>query len=83
VLRATKYDCPETNMNPAKVGYAVYYRSDPVTDRDGEGTPDRWQEKYRLNADDPSDAVKDCNGDGYTNIEKLAIESHFFGFTVG
>jgi hypothetical protein len=32
--------------------------------------PDKWEKKYGLNPNDPSDAVKDCNGDGYTNIEK-------------
>ena len=29
-----------------------------------------WEKKYGLNPNDPSDAIKDCNGDGYTNIEK-------------
>lgn len=32
--------------------------------------PDEWEKKYGLNPNDPSDAVKDMNGDGYTNIEK-------------
>ena len=32
--------------------------------------PDAWEIRYGLNPNDASDAVKDCNGDGYTNIEK-------------
>ena len=32
--------------------------------------PDAWEKKYGLNPNDPTDAIKDCNGDGYTNIEK-------------
>ena len=32
--------------------------------------PDAWEKANGLNPNDPSDAVKDCNGDGYTNIEK-------------
>ena len=32
--------------------------------------PDEWERANGLNPNDPSDAVKDCNGDGYTNIEK-------------
>lgn len=32
--------------------------------------PDVWEKKYGLNPNDPSDASLDCNGDGYTNIEK-------------
>lgn len=39
-------------------------------DSDGDGMPDAWEKKYGLNPKDPSDAVQDCNGDGYTNIEK-------------
>ena len=39
-------------------------------DSDGDGLPNAWEKKYGLNPNDPSDAVKDCNGDGYTNIEK-------------
>jgi hypothetical protein len=31
--------------------------------------PYAW-EKAMLNPNDSSDAVKDCTGDGYTNIEK-------------
>jgi hypothetical protein len=32
--------------------------------------PDEWELKYKLNPNDPSDSMKDLNGDGYTNIEK-------------
>ena len=39
-------------------------------DTDGDGMPDEWEKANGLNPNDPSDAVKHCNGDGYTNIEK-------------
>ena len=39
-------------------------------DSDNDGMPDEWEIRYGLNPNDASDAVKDCNGDGYTNIEK-------------
>ena len=32
--------------------------------------PDEWEKKNGLNPNDARDAIKDCNGDGYTNIEK-------------
>ena len=32
--------------------------------------PDEWEIANGLNPNDPSDANKDCTGDGYTNIEK-------------
>ena len=46
------------------------YKGTPVVDTDGDGMPDVWEVRYGLNPNDPGDAVKDCNGDGYTNIEK-------------
>ncbi len=40
-------------------------------DTDGDGMPDEWEKKNGLNPKDASDATADCNGDGYTNIEKF------------
>jgi hypothetical protein len=40
-------------------------------DSDGDGMPDWWEIKYRLNPNDPSDANGDLNGTGYTNIEEF------------
>ena len=51
-------------------GYPEYKEWQPYVDTDGDGMPDEWERQYGLNPNDPSDAVKDCNGDGYTNIEK-------------
>jgi hypothetical protein len=54
----------------SQVGGYPEYKGTPRKDSDGDGMPDKWEKKYGLNPNDPSDAVKDCNGDGYTNIEK-------------
>ncbi len=54
----------------AQVGGYPEYKGVPYKDSDNDGMPDAWEIKYKLNPNDPSDAVKDCNGDGYTNIEK-------------
>ena len=51
-------------------GYPVYRDWTPRTDTDGDGMPDEWENNNGLNPNDPSDANKDCTGDGYTNIEK-------------
>ena len=51
-------------------GYPVYKSTKALKDTDNDGMPDEWEVKYGLNPKDASDAVKDCNGDGYTNIEK-------------
>jgi hypothetical protein len=53
-----------------QVGGYPGYKGDPALDRDGDGIPDWWEIKYGLNPRDPSDATKDCNGDGYSNVEK-------------
>ena len=54
----------------SQVGGRPEYHGEPVADADHDGMPDWWEKKYGLNPNDPSDAVKDANGDGYTNIEK-------------
>lgn len=56
--------------HPQQVGGLPEYSGTPVLDSDGDGMPDAWEKACGLNPNDPSDAVKDCNGDGYTNIEK-------------
>lgn len=53
-----------------QVGGLPEYNGTPVLDSDNDGMPDKWENANGLNPNDPSDAVKDCNGDGYTNIEK-------------
>jgi hypothetical protein len=54
----------------SQVGGYPEYKGIPYKDSDSDGLPDEWEIKYRLNPFDPVDAVMDCNGDGYTNIEK-------------
>lgn len=53
-----------------QVGGYPEYKGEPYIDTDKDGMPDAWEKKYGLNPNDASDAIKDCNGDGYTNIEK-------------
>jgi hypothetical protein len=54
----------------SQVGGYPEYNGEPLKDSDGDGMPDEWELKYGLDPHDPSDAARDCNGDGYTNIEK-------------
>ncbi len=56
---------------PADVGGWPMYKADrSPTDSDQDGMPDEWELKYGLNPKEASDAVKDADGDGYTNIEE-------------
>lgn len=54
----------------SQVGGYPEYKGKPYIDSDNDGMPDEWEIRYKLNPRDPGDAIKDCNGDGYTNIEK-------------
>lgn len=56
--------------DPQQVGGLPEYKGKPYLDTDGDGMPDLWEKRYGLDPNDPSDAVQDMNGDGYTNIEK-------------
>lgn len=56
--------------DPAQMGGWPEYKGKPYKDSDGDGMPDEWEIANGLNPNDPSDANKDCTGDGYTNIEK-------------
>ena len=56
--------------NPNQVGGYPEYKGKAYKDSDSDGISDAWEIKYGLNPKDASDANKDLNGDGYTNIEK-------------
>lgn len=44
-----------------------------VVDSDGDGMPDDWEIANGLNPHDPSDAGKDCNGNGLTNLQEYNL----------
>lgn len=56
--------------DPLQMGGYPEYKGTPRVDTDGDGMPDEWEIANGLDPKDPSDANKDCTGDGYTNIEK-------------
>ncbi|MDW8849438.1 polysaccharide lyase [Flavobacterium sp. MMLR14_040] len=56
--------------NPNQVGGYPEYKGKAYKDSDNDGIADAWEKKFGLNPNDASDANKDTNGDGYTNIEK-------------
>lgn len=57
-----------TDIN--QVGGYPEYKGVPHKDTDNDGMPDAWELKNGLNPKDASDAAKDRNKDGYTNIEE-------------
>jgi hypothetical protein len=59
-------DCPKSPNFP----WPDYKTANVPVDSDHDGIPDDWEIKVGLNPKDPNDANADCNGDGYTNLEK-------------
>ena len=55
-------------------GWPAYRSARPPTDSDRDGMPDAWEKAHALNPHDASDAAKDRDGDGYTNIEEYVNE---------
>ncbi len=41
------------------------------SDSDQDGMPDKWEETYGLNPNDPKDATKDLNGNGVNNLQEF------------
>jgi hypothetical protein len=57
--------------DPAEVGgWLTIPPATACVDTDHDGMPDAWEQKHGFDLNDPSDSVKDFDGDGYTNIEE-------------
>jgi hypothetical protein len=57
--------------HPSQVGGYPEYKGTPYKDSDNDGMPDSWETAHKLNPNNAADAVKDRDGDGYTNIEEF------------
>jgi pectate lyase len=51
-------------------GYPNMKGGQPPVDSDHDGMPDVWEQKMGFHPQDPADAARDHDGDGYTNIEE-------------
>ncbi len=58
-----------TDIN--QVGGYPIYQGTPYKDSDNDGMPDAWETSHGLNPKDATDASKDRDKDGYTNIEEF------------
>jgi hypothetical protein len=44
-------------------------------DADHDGMPNEWENRYGLNPNDPGDAKRDLDGDGFTNYEEFVAKT--------
>jgi len=51
-------------------GWPIYRSATLPRDTDRDGMSDNWENNHGLNPQDPSDASRDKNNNGYTNIEE-------------
>lgn len=51
-------------------GWPVLRSAQPPVDRDEDGMPDDWEDRFDLNPNDQSDSPLDDDKDGYTNLEE-------------
>ncbi|MBJ6609677.1 MAG: DUF1566 domain-containing protein [Candidatus Thiothrix moscowensis] len=57
---------------PSKVvNWSSFSDDTTKTDTDADGMPDTWETQYGLNPNDPTDAAKDKDSDGYSNLDEF------------
>lgn len=69
LLHSDPHAAPIVNPN----GDAIDLR--PGIDTDGDSIPNSWELKNHLDYLDPSDAVKDFDRDGYTNLQEFRLNT--------
>lgn len=52
-------------------GWPELKSAEAPADTDGDGLPDAWELRHRLDPRNPSDGAQDPDGDGYTNLEEF------------
>lgn len=68
-----KIEVEDETGNKVVTENKVFWVSIDVDDRDNDGMPDWWEEKYGFNPEKQFDAEDDNDGDGYTNLKEYQI----------
>jgi hypothetical protein len=51
----------------------IFYITENLDDKDNDGMPDWWEEKYGFDPEDPDDAEEDQDDDGFTNVREYQL----------
>jgi hypothetical protein len=57
-------------MEASNIVQVLVLQIDLTKDNDGDGIPNGWELENKLNINDPTDAMKDYDSDGLTNLEE-------------
>jgi hypothetical protein len=74
---AGKYRCyievEDYANNIESTDYSVFYITKNIDDKDNDGMPDWYEEKYGFDPENQDDGDKDADKDGYSNLEEYKI----------
>jgi hypothetical protein len=68
-----KIEVSDIADNVLETVYKSFWITSNLKDKDNDGMPDRWEERYNLDPEDSNDAKADPDNDGYTNLEEYKI----------
>jgi hypothetical protein len=54
----------------------TFWITSDLKDKDDDGMPDWWEERYNLDPEDPNDAKSDPDDDGLTNLDEYKIDNN-------
>ena len=69
--------CKSSKCTTCAAGDTTCSGTDKNVDSDGDGIPDQWEIDNGLNPNDPSDANKDPDKDGLTNLEEYDVQKTY------
>jgi hypothetical protein len=68
-----KIEVTDKSDNILETNEKVFWITSNLDDKDDDGMPDFWEERYNLDPEDSNDAKSDPDGDGYSNLKEYKI----------
>ncbi len=72
-IRYIAYDTPGSLHQIGEIEFFGIVGGANPDDKDNDGMPDQWETEHGLDPNDPTDAAKDCNGNGLTNLQEYQM----------